>query len=107
VQTSFTLQHPWVVAFAFGLLHGFGFASALTSAGLPRSELPLALVSFNVGVEFGQLGFVALVLGLERSFRVLEMRWPRWVHALPGYAVGSLGAFWTVQRVALLFGAIR
>ena len=99
---SLTIRHPWVVAFAFGLLHGFGFASALTSAGLPRSELPLALVSFNVGVELGQLGFIALVLALERSFRVLEIRWPRWVQALPGYTVGSLGAFWTVQRVAMM-----
>jgi hydrogenase/urease accessory protein HupE len=106
-ETSFTIRHPWVVAFAFGLLHGFGFASALTGAGLPRSELPLALVSFNVGVELGQLGFVALILALERSFRVLEFRWPRWAQALPGYAVGSLGAFWTVQRVALLFGFPR
>ncbi|MGH7811171.1 MAG: HupE/UreJ family protein, partial [Candidatus Binatia bacterium] len=104
---SLTTRYPWVVAFAFGLLHGFGFASALTSAGLPRSELPLALVSFNVGVEVGQLGFIALVLALERSFRVLEIRWPRWVQALPGYAVGSLGAFWTVQRLGLLFGALR
>ena len=50
-ETSFTIRHPWVVAFAFGLLHGFGFASAMTSAGLPRQELPLALLSFNVGVE--------------------------------------------------------
>jgi hydrogenase/urease accessory protein HupE len=106
-ETSFTIQHPWIVAFAFGLLHGFGFASALTSAGLPRSELPLALVSFNVGVEVGQLGFVALVLALERSFPILEIRWPRWAQALPGYTVGSLGAFWTVQRVAMLFWAIR
>ena len=73
---SLTVRYPWVVAFAFGLLHGFGFASALTGAGLPRSELPLALVSFNVGVEVGQLGFVALVLAMERSFRVLEIRWP-------------------------------
>ena len=103
-ETSFTIRHPWVVAFAFGLLHGFGFASALTGAGLPRQELPLALVSFNVGVELGQLGFVALVLALEQSFRVLEVRWPRWVQALPGYTVGSLGAYWTVQRVALLLG---
>lgn len=101
-ETSFTISHPWVVAFAFGLLHGFGFASALTSAGLPRPELPLALVSFNVGVELGQLGFIGLILALESSFRVLEVRWPRWVQALPGYTVGSLGAFWTVQRVALL-----
>ncbi len=79
-----TIRHPWVVAFAFGLLHGFGFASALTGAGLPPSELPHALVSFNVGVELGQLGFIALTLALEQSFRVLEIRWPRWVAALPG-----------------------
>ena len=106
-ETSFTIEHPWVVAFAFGLIHGFGFAGALVSAGLPRSELPLALVSFNVGVEIGQLGFILLVLGLERSFRVLEVRWPRCVEALPGYTVGLLGAFWTVQRLAILFGGAR
>ena len=106
-ETSFTIRHPWVVAFAFGLLHGFGFAGALTSAGLPPAELPLALVSFNVGVEVGQVGFVLLMLALERSFRVLEMQWPRWVQALPGYAVGSLGAFWTVQRVVVMLGASR
>jgi hydrogenase/urease accessory protein HupE len=106
-ETSFTIQHPWVVAFAFGLLHGFGFASALAGAGLPRHDLPLALVSFNVGVELGQLGFIGLVLALEQSFRILEVRWPRWVQALPGYTVGSLGAFWTVQRVALLLGVAR
>ena len=105
-ETSFTIRHPWVVAFAFGLLHGFGFATALTDAGLPRSDLPLALVSFNVGVELGQLGFVALILALERSFRVLAVRWPRWVEALPGYAVGSLGAFWTIQRLALLLDIV-
>ena len=106
-ETSFTIRHPWVVAFAFGLLHGFGFASALTGAGLPRAELPLALVSFNVGVEIGQLGFIALFLALERSFRVLAVRWPRWAQALPGYTVGSLGAFWTIQRVAMLLGGAR
>jgi hydrogenase/urease accessory protein HupE len=106
-ETSFTIRHPWVVAFAFGLLHGFGFASALTSAGLPRHELPLALVSFNVGVELGQLGFIALILALERSFRILEVRWPRWAEAVPGYTVGSLGAFWTIQRVAILLGGSR
>jgi len=104
-ESSFTIRHPWVVAFAFGLLHGFGFASALTGAGLPRSDLPLALVSFNVGVELGQLGFVGLVLALEGAFGALEVRWPRWVQALPGYTVGSLGAFWTLQRVAVLLGS--
>jgi hydrogenase/urease accessory protein HupE len=106
-ETSFTIRHPWVVAFAFGLLHGFGFASALTSAGLARHDLPLALLSFNVGVEIGQVSFVTLILLLERSFRVLEVRWPRWVEALPGYTVGSLGAFWTLQRLAILFGSSR
>jgi hypothetical protein len=104
--TSFTIEHPWVVAFVFGLIHGFGFASALTSAGLPRADLPLALFGFNVGVEIGQVGFVLLVLLLERSFRLLEIQWPRWVQALPGYAVGALGAFWTIQRTAILFGWI-
>ena len=106
-QTSFTIRHPWVVAFAFGLLHGFGFASALTSAGLPRSELPLALLSFNIGVEIGQLGFVLLVLLLERAFRILQIHWPRWVQVLPGFAVGSLGAFWTIQRVVILLSGAR
>ena len=103
-ETSFTIEHPWVVAFVFGLVHGFGFASALTSAGLPRVDLPLALLGFNVGVEIGQVGFVLLVLLLERSFRFLEIQWPHWVEALPGYTVGTLGAFWTIQRTAILFG---
>jgi hypothetical protein len=95
------------VAFAFGLLHGFGFATALVSAGLPRSDLPLAMLSFNLGVEAGQLGFVALVLALAHAFRVLQIRWPRWVQLLPGYTVGTLGAFWTIQRLALLWVALR
>jgi hypothetical protein len=106
-QTSFTIRHPWVVAFAFGLLHGFGFASALTSAGLPRAELPLALLSFNLGVEIGQLGFVLLVLLLERAFRILQIHWPRWAAALPGYAVGSVGAFWTIQRFTILLSGAQ
>lgn len=106
-ETSLTIRKPWVVAFLFGLLHGFGFAGALTSAGLPRSELPLALFCFNAGVEIGQVAFVLLVVLLERSFRQLQIRWPRWVEALPRYAVGSLGAFWTIQRTAILFGLVR
>jgi len=106
-QTSFTIRHPWVVAFAFGLLHGFGFASALTSAGLPRAELPLALLSFNVGVEIGQLAFVLLVLLLERAFRILQIHWPRWAAALPGYAVGCVGAFWSIQRFAILLSGAQ
>jgi hypothetical protein len=65
------------------------------------------LVSFNVGVEAGQITFVLLMLALERSFRVLDMQWPSWIRALPGYTVGSLGAFWTVQRVIVLLAVSR
>jgi len=103
-QTSFTIRHPWVVAFAFGLLHGFGFASGLTTMGLPQAEIPLALLLFNVGVEIGQIFFVVMIVLLERAFRTLEICWPRWVEALPGYAVGSLGAYWTIQRTLVLLG---
>ena len=106
-ETSFTIRHPWVVAFAFGLLHGFGFASGMTALGLPKAEIPLALLLFNVGVEIGQVFYVAVILLLERSFRTLEIRWPRWAEALPGYTVGSLGAYWTIQRTLMLFGGTR
>jgi hydrogenase/urease accessory protein HupE len=106
-ETSFTIRHPWVVAFAFGLLHGFGFASGLAAMGLPRAEIPLALLLFNVGVEIGQVAFVLLVVRLHRSFHVLEVRWPRFVEQLPGYAVGSLGAYWTIQRTLVLLAGAR
>jgi hydrogenase/urease accessory protein HupE len=106
-ETSFTIRHPWVVAFAFGLLHGFGFASGLTAMGLPQAEIPIALLLFNVGVELGQIAFVVLIVLLERSFRALEVRWPRVVELLPGYAVGTLGAFWTIQRTLILLGGAR
>jgi hydrogenase/urease accessory protein HupE len=106
-ETSFTIRHPWVVAFAFGLLHGFGFASGLSAMGLPQAEIPLALLLFNVGVELGQVAFVLLVILLERSFHLLEVRWPRLVERLPDYAVGALGAFWTIQRTLVLLGGAR
>jgi hydrogenase/urease accessory protein HupE len=100
--TSFSIRHPWVVAFAFGLLHGFGFAGAMSAAGLPAADIPLALVSFNVGVEIGQLAFVAAMLLLARGVQAVGVRWPRPVELVPAYVIGSLGAFWTIQRVALL-----
>ncbi len=105
-ETSFTIRHPWVVAFAFGLLHGFGFASGLAQLGLPDSQIPLALLLFNIGVEIGQLAFVFGILLLERSFRLLECHWPRLVERLPGYLVGTLGAFWTIQRVVILLRSV-
>lgn len=106
-ETSLTIRRPWLVAFLFGLLHGFGFASGLSTTGMPRSELAPALLFFNVGVEAGQLAFVGAALALAKSFRVLEVRWPRWAAALPGYTVGSLGAYWTVERTFVLLGGLR
>jgi hypothetical protein len=103
-ETSFTIRHPWVVAFAFGLLHGFGFASGLNTIGLGSGEIPIALLLFNVGVEIGQIFFVLIILLLERSFRILDIRWSRWAEAIPAYAVGGLGAFWTIQRLAIMVG---
>ena len=106
-QTSLTIRYPWLVAFAFGLLHGFGFASGLKATGLPQTDIAWALFLFNVGVEIGQLTFVFLILALAWSYRQLEIRWPRWALALPGYTVGTLGAYWTIQRTAILLGCMR
>lgn len=103
--TSLTIRYPWMVAFAFGLLHGLGFASGLTAMGLPRDEIPLALVLFNAGVEIGQLGFVLLILSLLRAFRLMEIIWPRPVGLIPAYTIGVLGTFWTLQRLAIFVGA--
>jgi hypothetical protein len=102
-ETSFTIRHPWVVAFSFGLLHGFGFASGLSTVGMPRAEIPFALLAFNIGVELGQLVFVLLILLGYRALKVLQFRWPHWVEFAPGYAIGSLGAYWTIQRAFMMF----
>ncbi|MFO0934177.1 MAG: HupE/UreJ family protein [Planctomycetota bacterium] len=104
--TSLTLRHPWVVAFAFGLLHGFGFSAALSDTGLPRADLPWALLAFNVGVEVGQVAFIALVLALLRSFRQLELVWPRFATRIPGYAIGTLGAYFVIDRTVALLGGL-
>ncbi len=101
--TSLTLRKPWLVAFGFGLLHGFGFASGLAALGLPRPEIPFALLFFNIGVEIGQLSFVLLALLLLRSFRLLGMQWNRFADTFSPYFIGSVGAYWTMERVALLF----
>lgn len=102
---SLTLRYPWIVALLFGLLHGFGFASGLALSGLPRAEIPQALLWFNVGVELGQLAFVGLILLLVRAFRVLQFHWPLWVERTPGYLVGVCGAYWTIDRTLVLLNA--
>ena len=82
-----------------GLFHGLGFAGALAEVGLPQQEIPLALLMFNVGVETGQLLFVGVVLLVMAVIRRLPVSWPEgsW-RALP-YAIGSIAAFWTFERV--------
>lgn len=103
-ETSLTIRYPWVVAFLFGLLHGFGFATGLSTTGMPASELPWALLFFNVGVECGQVAFVGVCFALVKSWKVLEMRWPAWVLRAPGYVVGVSGAYWTIQRIVIMIG---
>jgi hydrogenase/urease accessory protein HupE len=103
-ETGLAQRRPWLLAFAFGLLHGLGFASGLIDLGLPRAELPLALLLFNLGVEAGQLAFVAGILLLERALRLLEIRWPRPVALAPAYLVGVLGAYWAIDRIVAMFG---
>lgn len=92
---------PWLVAFTFGLLHGFGFAGALSEIGLPEGQVPLALLFFNVGVEVGQLLFIAVVLGDIALVARARLKFPRWVGSLPPYAIGSVAMFWVFQRVAV------
>ena len=91
---------PWIVAFTFGLLHGFGFAGALSEVGLPQNHIPAALFFFNVGVELGQIAFIAVVLSLIALVRRIPLRLPRWAELVPPYAIGSVAMFWVVQRVA-------
>jgi hydrogenase/urease accessory protein HupE len=98
-----TDRRPWIVAFAFGLLHGFGFAGTLSRIGIPSGEIPLALLFFNLGVEAGQLAFVVAFLAFVQSLRSLEIRWPAWVRPVPAYAIGSVASFWLVQRCAMIF----
>lgn len=91
-------RFPWLVAFTFGLLHGFGFAGALQEIGLPEQAIPLALLFFNVGVELGQLIFIGIVMAfgllLGRMLRDLGSLWPRFA----AYVIGSVSAFWVFER---------
>lgn len=100
---SLLRRFPWLMAGVFGLLHGLGFASALAQVGLPQTDIPLALFSFNVGIEIGQLTFVFVILISKHVFRPLLVQLPRWAELVPLYAMGSLAAFWCFQRAAAMF----
>ena len=99
-QIGLAARAPWLVAFAFGLLHGFGFAGALSEIGLPQGYIPSALFFFNLGVEAGQLAFIAAVLATAAALRRLWRPVPAWARLAPPYAIGSLAMFWVIQRVA-------
>jgi HupE / UreJ protein len=101
-RIGLTHAFPWLIAFAFGLLHGLGFAGALAEIGLPAAEIPLALLFFNLGVEVGQLMFIAAVLSLRWAVRRLEIAWPGWAEPLPAYLIGTVAAFWFIERAIVL-----
>ena len=98
-RTSFTLQRPWLAALGFGLIHGFGFAGALTQAGLPPTDIPLALLFFNLGVELGQLIFVIPIYVVLRLS--IHGNWRIKIEHSMSYGIGAIGAFWMIERILL------
>jgi hydrogenase/urease accessory protein HupE len=98
-KIGLTAKYPWIVAFTFGLLHGFGFAGALTEVGLPQVDIPFALAFFNIGVELGQLVFVVLLLGVIYMISKIEIKQKTWIKLVPAYCIGTIAVMWTVERI--------
>lgn len=99
---TLTERYPWIVAFIFGLFHGLGFAGALSEVGLPQHEIPLALFTFNVGVESGQVLFIAIVAIIFAVLRKVNIAYPKWSWRVVPYTIGGIAAFWTIQRTISL-----
>ena len=93
-------EHPWWLAVLFGLLHGLGFAGALVEIGLPVGEIVPALISFNLGIEAGQILFIAAALLVRHAGRSLWARWPAWAVRAPIYVMGTLASSWLFERAA-------
>ncbi|HUQ50867.1 MAG TPA: HupE/UreJ family protein [Gammaproteobacteria bacterium] len=102
-SANLTARFPWVVAFSFGLLHGFGFAGALSEVGVPQQAVPLALLFFNVGVELGQLLFIAAVFGFAWLVKLAAIQVPPIWQRTVAYGIGSVAAFWVVERTLAIF----
>ena len=99
-RPGLTARAPWIVAFSFGLLHGFGFAGALQEVGLPQTAIPPALLMFNVGVEVGQLIFVGAFLALRLAWmHALRAPAPQWMTRAASYGIGSIAMYWVIERV--------
>ena len=103
-RESLTARLPWLASFTFGLLHGFGFAGALRQIGMPEEAAPLALLFFNIGVEAGQLVFIAAVLAVLWASRRLAPSPPAWAWRTPVYVIGGAAAFWFIERTAGILG---
>ncbi|TPE51930.1 HupE/UreJ family protein [Amaricoccus solimangrovi] len=95
-------RFPALVAFGFGLIHGLGFAGALRDIGLPPDDIPMALLAFNLGVELGQLLFIAAILAVGAAFRRIFV-FPRRASAVAAYAIGTIAAFWCIARLDAMF----
>jgi len=102
-RSGLTARAPWIVAFSFGLLHGLGFAGALAEVGLPQKAVPLALLTFNVGVELGQLMFVAFAVGVRALLIRLPVPQQVWMPYATPYAIGGVAMFWEIERVVAFF----
>ena len=99
-RPGLTARAPWIVAFSFGLLHGFGFAGALQEVGLPQTAIPTALLMFNVGVEVGQLIFVGGFLLLKLAWsHALRAPTPQWMTRAASYGIGTIAMYWVIERV--------
>lgn len=98
-ERSWTRRWPWLVAFGFGLIHGFGFAGALRAIGLPEGEVPAALIAFNIGVEAGQLAVVLAVLAILSATRRVRPLALDPVVRITTYAIGITGSYWLFDRL--------
>jgi hypothetical protein len=106
-EQTLTRRHPWLIAFTFGLLHGFAFAGSLAEVGLPANAVPASLFLFNVGVEIGQLMFIAAAVAAIYAFRWLRahirLDLSTVARVAPPYAIGSFAAFWFIERLTAAF----
>lgn len=104
-RPGITSRRPWLVSFAFGLIHGLGFSGALGDLGLPQAEIPTALLFFNLGVEGGQLLFVAAWLLLAWPLKHLTIQLPAPLKLVPHYLLGICGSYWMFERTLAILTA--
>ncbi|MCW1925083.1 HupE/UreJ family protein [Luteolibacter arcticus] len=102
-QAGITARKPWLVSFLFGLIHGLGFAGVMEDLGLPRQDLPVALLFFNLGVELGQLAMIGLWFAIVKALRAMKLALPLRFAWAPGYALGIIAMVWCLDRAVGLF----